>query len=140
MNLKAYRESKNLTQAQLAAELKGVAEGIDVPLISKIEKGLCEPPQAVVSYIARQYSQDLKVITGKKAPTQRDRVLDYINRFGYITSWDAYKDLGITQLATRIFELEQMGYQFDRTIVMGKNRFEQNIKWTEYRLRGSNDN
>lgn len=135
MNLKAYRESKNLTQAQLAAELKGVAEGLDVPLISKIEKGLCEPPQAVVSYIAGQYSQGLKVITGKKAPTQRDMVLDYINRFGYITSWDAYKDLGITQLATRIFELEEIGYSFDKKTITGKNRFGANVKWTEYRLK-----
>lgn len=135
MNLKAYREANNLTQAQLATELKGVMEGIDVPLISKIEKGLCEPPAKVVSYIARQYSQDLKIATGKKTPTQRDRVLDYLDRFGKITSWDAYRDLGITQLATRIFELERMGYQFDRTIVMGKNRFDKNIKWTEYRLR-----
>ena len=30
--------------------------------------------------------------------TQRDRVLQYIKDFGSITSWEAYSELGITQL------------------------------------------
>lgn len=33
---------------------------------------------------------------------QRQRIINYINQFGSITSKDAYDDLGITQLATRI--------------------------------------
>ena len=30
--------------------------------------------------------------------TQKERVLKYIKDFGYITSWQAYQDLGIMQL------------------------------------------
>lgn len=29
---------------------------------------------------------------------QKDRVINYIREFGSISTWDAYKDLGITQL------------------------------------------
>lgn len=36
-------------------------------------------------------------------PTQRDKVLKFIRDFGKITSWEAYSELGVTQLASRIF-------------------------------------
>ena len=38
---------------------------------------------------------------------QRQMVLQYIKDFGSITSYQAYIDLGITQLATRIKELKE---------------------------------
>lgn len=44
---------------------------------------------------------------------QRERIVEYIKANGYITSFDAYTKLGITQLATRIKELkEKEGYTF----------------------------
>lgn len=30
--------------------------------------------------------------------TQKQRIINYIREFGSISSWEAYKDLGITQL------------------------------------------
>lgn len=43
---------------------------------------------------------------------QRERIVDYINEHGFITSYDAYAKLGITQLATRIKELKEIdGYR-----------------------------
>ena len=30
--------------------------------------------------------------------SQKDRIINYIREFGSISSWEAYKDLGITQL------------------------------------------
>lgn len=39
--------------------------------------------------------------------TQRQKILDYINKWGSITSYQAFIDLGITQLATRIKELKE---------------------------------
>ena len=126
MNLKQYRQFKGLTQSELATELKDVADGMDVPMISKIEKGICEPPIEVVAYINRG--------NGKKL-NQRERVIDYILNFGSITSWDAYRDLGITQLATRIFELKEEGYEFDTAVELGKNRFGKNISWVRYTLK-----
>lgn len=55
--------------------------------------------------------------------TQRDRVLDYIRQFGSISSWEAYKDLGVTQLATRISELKNKGYKFRKERAKTTTRF-----------------
>ena len=46
-----------------------------------------------------------------KDNTQKALILKYIANNGYITSMSAY-ELGITQLATRISELKEMGYKF----------------------------
>ena len=47
----------------------------------------------------------------ERKPTQRDKILAYIRRFGCISSWEAYSELGVTQLGARIFELKELGYQ-----------------------------
>lgn len=70
--------------------------------------------------------------------TQRDRVLQYIREFGSITSWQAYAELGCTQLATRISELKQRGYEFEKKRVNGKNRYGDKTHYDEYRLKGAN--
>lgn len=66
--------------------------------------------------------------------TQRDRVVQYVNDFGSISSWEAYEQLGITQLGARIFELEQMGFRFKRERVAKKNRYGDDVKFVRYRL------
>lgn len=67
-------------------------------------------------------------------PNQKELVLKYINDFGYITSWQAYQDLGITQLATRISELKELGYQFRTENVKTKNRYEKPSHYYKYYL------
>ena len=66
--------------------------------------------------------------------TQRDRVLQYIKDFGSITSWQAYKDLGVTQLATRISELKNLGYSFKTNTIVSTNRYGDTTHFKEYRL------
>lgn len=67
--------------------------------------------------------------------TQRQRVLDYIRQFGSITSWDAYKDLGITQLGARIWELtHEYNYKFKKERVTTKNRFGDPTHYDKYYL------
>ena len=66
--------------------------------------------------------------------TQRDKVLAYIRRFGFITSWQAYQDLGISQLGARIFELKERGYVFAKTRVNTTNRLGEKTHYDEYRL------
>ena len=46
---------------------------------------------------------------GKYKETQHDRVLKYMEDFGSITTLDAFRDLGITKLTTRISEMRKMG-------------------------------
>lgn len=70
---------------------------------------------------------------------QRERILDYINNFGSITSYEAYIDLGITQLATRIKELKEQGYKFNYKWITRKNRYGKPVKFKEYILEVTND-
>lgn len=72
--------------------------------------------------------------TKKKKVTQRDRVLQYIREFGSITSWQAYADLGITQLGARIFNLKERGYKFETTRIYATNRLGEKVHYDEYRL------
>ena len=65
---------------------------------------------------------------------QRQRIIDYINRFGSITSKDAYDDLGITQLATRIKELKDQGYKFETKWESSKNRYGERVDFKRYYL------
>ena len=47
--------------------------------------------------------------------TQADRVLEYIKKFGSITTLQAFRDLGVTRLSARIFELRDRGIIIDST-------------------------
>ena len=127
MNLKDYRESKGLTQPQLANELKGIADGIDAPLISKIEKGICDPPESVRAYI--------NGVDPDKNKTQKERVLNYMKRFGSISTWEAFRDLGITRVGARVFELKEDGYEIETGFETGKNRYGKTVRWANYTLK-----
>ena len=67
-------------------------------------------------------------------PTQCDRIIDYIKRYGSITSWQAYADLGITQLGARIYNLKEKGYVFETERVNTKNRMGEKTHYDIYRL------
>lgn len=53
------------------------------------------------------------MITTKKS--QKERIIDYIIQFGSISSWEAYKDLGITQLGARIDQLKKRGFSLKQS-------------------------
>lgn len=55
--------------------------------------------------------------------TQKQLILDYIADFGSITPMEAYSDLGITKLATRISEMRKAGMEFKIEQIKGKNRY-----------------
>ena len=67
--------------------------------------------------------------------TQADRVLDYIKKFGSITTLEAFRDLGVTRLSARIFELRDKGLNIDSTNVTSKNRYGENCTYAKYYLR-----
>jgi len=66
--------------------------------------------------------------------TQKDRIINYIRKFGSITSKEAYDDLGITQLATRIKELKEDGHEFRTKWENSKNRFGEKVEFKRYYL------
>ena len=65
--------------------------------------------------------------------TQHERILDFIDRHGSITPMDAFLDLGITKLATRVSELIRGGVRIEKTQKSGKNRFGEPVRYMEYR-------
>lgn len=64
--------------------------------------------------------------------TQKQRIIKYIKDFGSITSFQAYSDLGITQLGARIDGLEKDGYVFKKEKDHGKNRYGEPVYFTRY--------
>lgn len=66
--------------------------------------------------------------------TQEQRIIEYIDLFGSITTTEAFTDLGITRLASRIHDLQKSGYDIKREMVKGKNRYGEPIHYMRYSL------
>ena len=70
----------------------------------------------------------------EKEVNQNDLVIAYIRAYGSITTLEAFRDLGIARLASRICDLKKQGYTFHKDITKGKNRFGKNVHFTRYSL------
>lgn len=66
--------------------------------------------------------------------SQKDRIINYIREFGSISSWEAYQELGITQLGARIDNLQKEGYTFTTEWEHRKNRYGENVSFKRYYL------
>ena len=66
--------------------------------------------------------------------TQKDRILEYIRNFGSISSFEAYANLGITQLGARIDQLKKEGYEFKTEWESNINRFGEKTDYKRYFL------
>ena len=66
--------------------------------------------------------------------TQNEKVIDYIRDWGSITTYEAFTDLGITRLASRICDLKKMGYDFKIERVAKKNRYGEKVYFNRYSL------
>lgn len=64
--------------------------------------------------------------------TQTQKILDYIDKFGSISSMEAFLDLGITRLAARIHDIEHQGVSIDRKTEYTLNRFNEKVHYTRY--------
>lgn len=67
-----------------------------------------------------------------KKPTQKQLIVDYINQFGSITPMQAFADLGITKLATRVSEMRATGVDFKIESVKSKNRYGKTVVFARY--------
>ena len=66
--------------------------------------------------------------------TQQMRVINYINLYGSITPLDAFRDLGITKLATVVSQLKRLCFVFYQHYESCKNRFGENCHYMRYWL------
>ena len=65
--------------------------------------------------------------------TQCERILKYIDDFGSISSMQAFSDLGVTRLASRIHDLKRMGYQIESETRQSVNRYGESTHYSVYR-------
>jgi hypothetical protein len=72
---------------------------------------------------------------GKIKMTQREQIIDYLHQFGSITPMEAFADLGITKLATRISEMRKDGKEFKIESVKSTNRFGKTVRYAKYSLK-----
>lgn len=66
--------------------------------------------------------------------TQCEQIVEYIDRFGSITTYEAFADIGITRLPARISDLKRCGYEFEKRTETGVNRFGRKVSYTRYSL------
>ena len=64
---------------------------------------------------------------------QQKLILDYIAAFGSISPMEAFSDLGITKLSTRISEMKMLGVRFEQNYEGRENRFGKFVRYMRYR-------
>lgn len=64
--------------------------------------------------------------------TQVFKILKYIDRFGSITTMDAFADLGVTRLASRVWDIRQLGFGIKSEVESGVNRFDEAVSYNRY--------
>ena len=67
--------------------------------------------------------------------TQGERIIKYIKDFGSISPMEAFRDLGITKLATRISEMSRDGIKFNKEYIKAENRYGEHVYYMRYSLR-----
>lgn len=70
--------------------------------------------------------------------TQHDRIINYLKAFGSITPMEAFMDLGITKLATRVSEMRRLGFEFDQEMEESTNRYGEIVRYMRYSLPKNN--
>ena len=65
--------------------------------------------------------------------TQCERVLQYMDDFGEISTLQAFNDLGVTRLASRIHDLRCMGFPIEKRMASSKNRYGETCHYAVYR-------
>lgn len=66
--------------------------------------------------------------------TQGERIVKYMQDFGSITPMEAFTDLGITKLATRVSELRREGVRINKEPVNRQNRYGEHVRYMQYSL------
>ena len=62
------------------------------------------------------------------------RIIDYMRQFGSISTLEAFNDLGVARLASRIHDLKGQGYNIVSETKTSKNRYGENVSFKVYRL------
>ena len=63
---------------------------------------------------------------------QQQRVLDYMEKHGSITSMEAFWNLGTTRLSAVIFNLKKKGYKIKSVTESRKNQYDEPVYYSRY--------
>ena len=66
--------------------------------------------------------------------TQCERVVEYIEKNGSITTLEAFNELGIARLGSRIHDLRNAGYRIKGETITVKNRYGEKVHVVKYTL------
>ena len=69
----------------------------------------------------------------QKLTNQQLHILWYIWNYGSISPMEAFSDLGLTKLSTRISEMRMLGIQFEQNYEGRENRFGKKVRYMRYR-------
>ena len=69
----------------------------------------------------------------EKLTDQQYQILWYIAKFGSISPMEAFSDLNITKLSTRVSEMKVIGIHFDQDFEGRENRFGKKVRYMRYR-------
>lgn len=70
-----------------------------------------------------------------KRPNQKQMIIMYMKQFGSITRLEAATKLFIMELSSRIGELEDRGWEFEKTSEAHKNTYGQIKHFTRYSIK-----
>ena len=65
-----------------------------------------------------------------KRLTQKEKTLKYLQNHKYVTAFDGFNKLGITQMHTVIHDLRAEGYDINTKMFMNKNTGTRFAKWS----------
>jgi hypothetical protein len=80
--------------------------------------------------------QEAKMI--KQKTNQKDNVAKFMKSHGRITTYEAYRKLGVTRLSAVIYNLRNEGKTVYDRFVTGKNRYGEIVSYKEYSFRKLN--
>ena len=64
--------------------------------------------------------------------SQHEMIRRYMEKNGSITPMQAFMELGITKLSTRIGEMINQGQKITKMMETGTNRFGENVRYMRY--------
>ncbi|MBO5969262.1 MAG: helix-turn-helix domain-containing protein [Clostridia bacterium] len=65
--------------------------------------------------------------------SQCDTIIDHIDKYGSISSLEAFREYNITRLAARIHDIEAKGTKIDRSTEVYENESGETVRYTRYR-------
>ena len=80
------------------------------------------------------FSEGGGLTMANKRPTQRQRIVEYMRKNGSIDRLDSCTKLFIFELSSRIGELEDRGWRFEKTWKTVKNTFGESKSFVVYKI------